>query len=134
MMPAGMFAGLSADERRLLRAFRALGAGSRENLLAFAEFLQDRGDRPGAGDGGAEGNPDNPMPAPSLEPRPAEESVVAAIKRLRRSYPMLDGGTMLHETSALMAAHVLQGREAQAVIDELETLFATRYEALRTPE
>jgi hypothetical protein len=27
---------------------------------------------------------------------------------------------------------VLQGREAQAVIDELETLFATRYEALRT--
>ena len=40
---------------------------------------------------------------------------------------------MLHETSALMAAHVLQGREASAVIDELEALFATRYEALRAP-
>jgi hypothetical protein len=130
MMPGGILGGASPEERRLLRAFRALGAGSRESLLAFADFLVAREDQSEAkNDAAAAGS----EPPPNPEPRPAEESVVAAIKRLRRVYPMLDGGTMLQETSALMAAHVLQGREAQAVIDELEALFARRYEALRAP-
>jgi hypothetical protein len=43
-------------------------------------------------------------------PRPSQESVVAAIKRLSKTYEMLDRGPMLNETSALMSAHVLQGR------------------------
>lgn len=117
----------SADERRLLRRFRALDAASRQTLLAFAEFLAERETQRTAGDGADQAAPAEPR----LEPRPAEESVVAAIQRLRRSYPMLDGGTMLQETSALMAAHVLQGRAAAAVIDELEALFAARFEAMR---
>jgi hypothetical protein len=66
-----------------------------------------------------------------FELRPAEESVVAAIKRLRRTYPMLDGGSLLNETSALMAAHVLQGRPAAEVIDALEALFSARFDAYR---
>jgi hypothetical protein len=122
----------SADERRLLRLYRALDAESRRTLLALADFLAHRARDPSAGEG-VPGDPHAAVPtlAPTPEPRPADESVVAAIKRLRRSYPMLDSGTMLHETSALMAAHVLQGREAAAVIDELEALFAARYEAFR---
>jgi hypothetical protein len=120
----GMLGG-SAAERKLLRAFRALDPANRDSLLAFAEFLSARQAEAGS-EATARAAPMSPAPAP----RPADESVVAAIKRLRRGYPMLDSGTMLQETSALMAAHVLQGRNAEAVIDDLEALFATRYRAL----
>lgn len=117
----------SAEERRLLRAYRALDVETRRTLLAFADFLVQRLDDTEPGHPAAA----TPVAEPALEPRPPEESVVAAIKRLRRGYPMLDSGTMLHETSALLAAHVLQGRAATSVIDELESLFAARYEALK---
>ena len=56
---------------------------------------------------------------------------MAALKRLRRVYAMLDRGVLLHEASALMSAHVLQGRPAVDVIDELEALFARHYAAYR---
>ncbi len=45
---------------------------------------------------------------------------------------MLDSGELLNEASSLMAAHVLRGRAASAVIDELETLFAERFDAHRS--
>ncbi len=116
----------SAHERRLLKILRTLGPQDRASLIAFGEFLV-------TGGAGAESrDPERSLPAPTEpqhEPRPSQESVVGAIQRLRRVYPMLDPGEMLHETSALMAAHVLQGREAAKVIDELEVLFVGRYQA-----
>jgi len=111
----------SGDERRLVRLFRGLRGSDREALFAFAEFLQTRG--LDAAQQESVQLPQVPMP----EPRPPKETVVGAIKRLRRVYPMLDGSKMLHETSALMAAHVLQGRQAAEVIDELEVLFESRW-------
>jgi hypothetical protein len=42
---------------------------------------------------------------------------------------MLDRHLMLDETSTLMAGHVLRGRPARDVIDELEALFARHYGA-----
>ncbi len=60
-------------------------------------------------------------------PRPEQESVVAAMRRLSRTYPMIDKDKLLDRASMLMQAHILQGREAQAVIDELETLFEAHY-------
>jgi len=119
---------IAAHERRLLKILRALNQQDRGALIAFGEFLATGGAAVG-------GLADKAEPAPVLpseprhEPRPSQESVVAAIKRLRRVYPMLDPGEMLHETSALMAAHVLQGRNADEVIDELEVLFLSRYQA-----
>ena len=59
--------------------------------------------------------------------RPEEESVIAAVRRLSQTYHMLDKGQMLHETSSLVTAHVVQGRPAPEVIDELQTLFESRY-------
>ncbi len=111
---------LPADQRRLLKLFGRLGESDRATLIAFAEFLAGRKDV-------APSQLSDRRAVPDPIPRPAEESVVAAIKRLSQSYFMLDREAMLSETSALMGAHVMQGRPAADVIDELEELFASHY-------
>jgi hypothetical protein len=113
---------LPAPQRRLLALFSSLGEQDRSSLLAFAEFLAARA-VPAA----------EPMEAqePRLVPRPDRESVIAAIRRLSEGYHMLDKSQMLHETSALMSAHVLQGKPAAEVIDELESLFVAHFERYR---
>jgi len=50
-----------------------------------------------------------------------------AIRRLAKTYPMIDRDRLFQQTSALMAQHVMQGRPAAEVIDELEALFAETY-------
>jgi hypothetical protein len=121
----------SDDERRLGRLFRRLDPESRRTLLRFAEFLAERGDGAGASPGRDSAQAPDAIREPRPEPRPAGESVVAAIRRLRRIYPMLDTGELLNHASGLMASHVLQGRAAAEVIDDLEALFAKHYEAYR---
>jgi len=110
------------NERRLIRIMRSLSAEDRRALLRFAEFL--------ASNEAMEAE-EAPLLEPNLLPRPPKESVVAAIKRLSLSYHMLDRSVMLNETSTLMAAHVLNGRPAKDVINELETLFTRHYAAYR---
>jgi hypothetical protein len=112
------------EERRLSRLYRSLKVEDRRTLLAFAEFLAARGDVMDAQE------VQGPL-EPELIPRPPQESVVGAIKRLSRSYFMLDRARMLNDTSSLMGAHVLQGRPAGEVIDELEALFARYYAEYR---
>lgn len=111
------------DERHLTRLYRGLDEESRATLLRFAEFLSATGN--GGGAGALAQRP--ALAEPELIARPLVESVVGAIKRLSLSYPMLDRRRMLDETSILMAAHVLNGRPARDVIDELEALFARHY-------
>jgi len=65
--------------------------------------------------------------APAAIARPEEESVIAAIKRLKKTYYMLDTDGLLDETSSLMGQHILRGREASAVINELQSLFEAKY-------
>lgn len=114
---------MTADERRLLRLFRALSEGKRAGLLDYAEFLLARAPAEAA-----------PVPqTPQDIARPAQESVVKAIKRLRATYPMLDRAKLIHETSALMSQHLAQGRAAVEVIDDLEALFARHFQALENP-
>jgi hypothetical protein len=50
-----------------------------------------------------------------------------AIRRLTRTYPMLDRRKLMGQTSQLMAEHALQGRAVVEVIEELELLFARHY-------
>ena len=111
---------MTAEERRLLRAFRALSPSRQEGLLDYAEFLVERA------------NPqEDAIPTQPLEiPRPERESVVKAIKRLRETYPMIDRAKILHETSGLMTQHLVHGKAAPEVINELENLFRRHYEAL----
>lgn len=113
-------------ERRLVKHYRALGPTDRDALLAFGEFLASRN----AIHRQEAAAPPDPTPIP----RPQEESVVGAIKRLSRQYYMLDRSAMLNDTSALIGAHVLQGRPAGEVIDELETLFARHYAEYRAEQ
>jgi hypothetical protein len=116
--------GAREEERQLTRIFRSLGREDRGALLRFAAFL--------AANGEAGGEEQQPLLEPEHLPRPAKESVVGAIKRLSYSYHMLDRSAMLNDTSTLMAAHVLNGRPAREVIDELEALFARYYADYRT--
>lgn len=111
---------MTADERRLLRLFRALSENRRSGLLDYAEFLLNRE------------SPDAPeAPVTPLDiPRPPGESVVKAIKRLRETYPMVDRAKILNDTSACMTAHLIHGKPAEAVIDELEALFLRHYQSL----
>jgi len=44
---------------------------------------------------------------------------------------MLDKSKMLDETSALMTEHIMRGRAAVEVIDELEKAFSRRYEEFK---
>ena len=63
--------------------------------------------------------------------RPDEETVVGAIKRLKQTYHMLDTDELLNQASDLMGQHILQGRAAESVIDDLQDLFESRYEEYR---
>jgi len=110
---------MTADERRLLRAFRALPEIRQHSLLDYAEFLIGRA-LPQEVD-----TPSEPLPIP----RPERESVVKAIKRLRETYPMIDRARILNETSGLMTQHLVHGKAAAEVIDELEALFQRHYES-----
>ena len=113
---------LPPAQRRLLQLYQGLSETDRAAVEAFAAFLASRA--------GAAEPPAAPV-EPLEIPRPAEESVIAAIRRLSQSYHMLDKAAVLHETSSLMSAHILQGRAATEVIDELEALFLRHYERHR---
>lgn len=106
-------------EKRLLKLFNQLATPERDMLLAFAEFLGARVDA---------AVQSKMVSVPLDLPRPETETVVAAIKRLSANYPMLDSRFLLDETSTLMSQHVLQGRAAVEVIDELEVIFHRHYE------
>ena len=110
---------MNRREKQLLAIYRQLPAEDAQTLEAFAEFLQQRA------------TPEAVDLSIQDIPRPAQESVVAAIKRLSNTYPMLDKGKVLNETSALMSQHIIQGRAAQEVIDELEQLFRSHYQQLQ---
>jgi hypothetical protein len=102
----------------LLEIFTALTEEDQACVLAFAQFLHQRS--------GANDVPDVAQQVQEI-PRPAQESVVGALKRLSATYPMLDKAQLLNDTSPLMSQHLLKGRPAVEVIDALEVLFRQHY-------
>lgn len=106
----------SKQRKQLLEVFDRLTPEGCTLLIEFAEFVAQRHAAP------------MPSTEPVVVPRPQHESVVGAIKRLSASYPMLDKAKLFDETSGLMAQHVMHGRAAHDVIDELEILFRQHYE------
>lgn len=111
---------MKSEEKKLLELFRALPGQERATLLQFAEFLASRAAPP---------EPEVLEPLPI--PRPDDETVVRAIRRLMETYPMLDRGKLLHETSHYVTQHVIHGRPAAEVIGELEKMFADQFKRLK---
>ena len=112
---------LKPQQRQLLDYFDRLDNQGQETLMAFAEFL--------AGRAGAEETSAEPVVhTPKPIERPDKESVVKAIKRLSDTYYMLEREHLLDQTSSLMMSHVMQGRDAVSVIDELEIIFSEHYQ------
>jgi hypothetical protein len=108
---------MARDDKRLIELFEKLGEGERRTLLDFAEFLALRSAPREIGE-------------PREIPRPERESVIGAVKRLGETYYMVDKSKILHETSGLVTEHLMQGRAAYEVIDELEVVFRRQYERL----
>ncbi len=108
----------SKIEKRLREILGELPDTQAIALLEYAEFLAARYSGP------------KEIIAPLDIQRPQKESVVKAIKRLGATYPMIDRAKMLNETSVLMTQHVISGRDAVEVIDELEIMFRRHYENL----
>ena len=107
---------MRGEESKLLELFGTLAPEQQDKLIAFAEFL-------------TAGAPDGTVPAAPLSiPRPDGETVTMAIRRLTRTYPMLDRRRLMAETSQFMAQHALEGRAASEVIDDIEAVFARHYQ------
>ena len=111
------------EEQALCKIYKSLDVGNRQTLMSFAQFL--------ASQHVAE-KPSKPITdlQPVNIPRPKKESVIKAIRRLSESYPMLETDTMFDHISSLMTAHIMTGRSAESVIDELQEMFANQYAAL----
>ena len=111
---------MNKKESKLLNIFSDLDENDQSSIVSFAEFLLEKAKQDGRL---------IVVDKPVEISRPEEERVVAAIKRLSATFPMLKKNSMLNETAALMSEHILKGRKAEDVIDELETLFNVRYDA-----
>lgn len=123
MLPS-MPVGGGGKKHRLLALYQRLCGEDQQTLLAFAEFLQQRTKQQTK-------SASQELQLPEILERPPQESVVAAIRRLSDCYPMLEKETLLQETSDLMSSHILKGRAATEVIDDLEALFSGRYDVYR---
>lgn len=101
------------NEQALLAALRTLDEQGQKSLLDFAEFLvcrsQDQSSR---------------VPPP---PGPCDETVVQAIKRLTRAYPMLNKRELAGRVEYLLAGHMMDGRPAPEVIAALESSYAEQH-------
>ena len=112
-----------------------LSAVDQAAVISFAEFLSSRnGSLPLTVPGFSEPALPVEIPEPESIPRPEDEKVVAAVKRLSKTYFMLDKKKMLGETSDLVTQHIIQRRDVVEVIDELEAVFSREYQLLKDGE
>ena len=110
---------MKPSAKNLANIYERLPEQDQKALFDFAEFLLSRAPEPEA-----------EITEPLDIPRPESESVVAAIKRLNQTYPMVKRASVLHETSHFMMQHVVSGKEASEVIDGLEQMFNEKYRQL----
>ena len=110
---------MKKSTKKLLSFYRNLPDEVAQQLLDYAEFLALRYQVE-----------IKEISLPEEIVRPESESVVAAVKRLSATYPMLDKDKLLNDTAGLVSQHILQGRESIEVIDELEEIFSHQYTLL----
>ena len=105
--------------RQLLDVWQQLASENQRSLCQFAEFLLERQAREQE-----EVVPVEPLPIPA----PDGETAVKALKRLKKSYPMIDADmTLLDEASRLVMKRAMGATDREVVV-ELEALFTARYQ------
>ena len=107
---------MSRDKKNLIEIFETLDAERQASVFDFAEFLQSKG-----------GLVVKEMGTLVEISRPDKETVVGAIKRLKETYPMIDSMKVFSSASELMTEHMVKGRDAIEVIDEMEQIFEEFY-------
>jgi len=115
------------QERKLIKLFKSLDTSNQEAFMAFGEFLQSRADSVVINNN----DEDTIVNEPVDIPRPEDESVIKAIKRLSATYPMVDKENILHPISDLMTSHMISGKAAPDVIDDLQEVFFKEYKSLK---
>lgn len=113
---------MGQKRQRLIKLFDGMEQQQQDSLLDYAAFLLNQQEK-------SDPTQSQQKLAPDLSnPRPEEENVVNAIKRLRASYYMLNADNLFSESSTLMAQFMLHGRDADEVIDDLQQLFEDHYQ------
>ena len=107
---------MNRNAKTLIEILETLDAECQASLFDFAEFLQSKGNLIVKEVGG-----------PVEISRPDKETVVGAIKRLKNTYPMIESMTVFSSASELMTDHMVKGRDAVEVIDEMEKIFEDFY-------
>jgi len=105
--------------QQLIDLFESMDENRRQSLSDFADFLYAQADPVVKG-----------ILPPDDIPRPEEETVVGAIKRLKLTYHMVESMTVFSAASSLMTDHMVSGRDVVEVIDEMELLFEDAYNKL----
>jgi hypothetical protein len=119
---------MASAQQQLTELFQQLGAADQATLLAFAAFLASRATPRTV----AVRTEPEVLPEALMIERPRQESIVGALKRLSKSYPMLNKAEMLSATSELVATSLMQGSDPVGVIDELEKIFSAHYEQFKS--
>ena len=105
--------------KALTELYESLDDERKQSLCDFADFLYAKAE-PVIKD----------IPPPEDIPRPEEETVVGAIKRLKSKYHMVESMSVFSRASSLMTDHMVSGRDVVEVIDEMEALFDEAYNNL----
>ena len=107
------------SSRDLIDLYEAMDDNRRKSLSDFADFLY------------AQAEPvSKEIQPPDNIPRPEQETVVGAIKRLKTTYFMIESMSVFSDASSLMTEHMVKGRDVVEVIDEMEALFEDAYKKL----
>ena len=105
--------------KALTELYESLDDERKQSLCDFADFLYARAE-PVVKE----------VPPPEPIPRPEQETVVGAIKRLKNKYHMVESMSVFSRASSLMTDHMVSGRDVVEVIDEMEQLFDEAYNNL----
>jgi hypothetical protein len=104
------------SSQQLIKLYESMDEEQQRSLSEFAEFLFDR-----------YGPAIKEILPPEDIPRPEQETVVGAIKRLKSTYHMVESMAVFSSASSLMTEHMVKGRDVNEVIDEMEKLFEDAY-------
>ncbi len=107
------------SSKELIDLYEAMDDERKLSLCDFADFLYAKA-----------GPVVKEIPPPEDVPRPEQETVVGAVKRLKTKYHMVESMTVFSAASSLMTDHMVKGRDVVEVIDEMEVLFEEAYKNL----